>query len=131
MKRLNILQAKWSDAIRSQLPAAKGSVTKATSLAARKFPRLRAELLAAANPGKKLRAVDEELEDEDLDEDEDVLDDEEMVKGKRKAKRSSSPSSPKQSSSGPAMSAWHANALNLAQQAASAAQAELSRITGR
>ncbi len=77
MKKLNVLQAKWSDAIRSQLGAAKGNAARATSLAARKFPNLRANLLAAANPGKRTRAVDEELpEDEEIEDDTELEDDE-------------------------------------------------------
>lgn len=121
MKRLNILQAKWSDAIRSQLPAAKGSVTKATSLAARKFPRLRAELLAAANPGKKLRAVDEELPEDEEIEDEDVLDDEDLAEdgledapATRRKSKAKSRSKVKPISKKTAKSAWDLEAARIA-----------------
>ena len=97
MKRTALarLQDRWMDAVRSCLPAAKGNAAKATSLAARKFPRLRAELLAAANPGKRTRAVDEIPEDDEEIEDDTELEDDEdeeetekapAVKKKSKAK---------------------------------------------
>ncbi len=119
MKKLNVLQAKWSDAIRSQLPAANGNAAKATSLAARKFPRLRAELLAAANPGKKLRAVDEELpEDEELEDDAELLDDEDLTEDEDEelapSTRRKSKSKVKPTAKKTAKSAWDLEADRIA-----------------
>jgi hypothetical protein len=80
MKKLNVLQAKWSDAIRSQLGAAKGDHLKAASMAAKKFPNLRANLVRAANPGKRTRAVDEELpEDEEIEDEDELTEDEDLI----------------------------------------------------
>jgi hypothetical protein len=89
MKKLNVLQAKWSAAIRAELPNAKGDVLRATSLAAQKNPRLRAHLLAAANPGKKTRAVDDEIEDDELLDDEELTEDEDEPEDAPATKRKS------------------------------------------
>ncbi|MFN7876435.1 MAG: hypothetical protein ACK5PB_14050 [Pirellula sp.] len=97
---LSEARADWQKAIRDQLPAAKGDPIRAASLASKLHPELRAAVVRAANPKKKVQ--DEDLE-EDLDSDDTEIDDEELdedldddeveqpvTKRKAKSKRSKS-----------------------------------------
>lgn len=102
MRNLSLAKARdaWDKAVDDQLAAAGGNRLKAASLASKLHPELRAEVVRAANPKKKVQdedleedldSDDTELEDEEIDED---LDDDEVeqpvTKRKAKSKRSKS-----------------------------------------